>query len=396
MTDITGCRPLDGVTVLDLSWHLAGPYCTMALADLGARVIKIERPGANGGYDPGGVARFEFQGDDVHYIALNRNKESIILDLKSEEGKQVFLSLVRQADVVFNNFRPGTMKKLGLDFEALKAVNDRIVYASLSAFGATGPDTDRPGVDLVIQAESAGMSMTGHKGQTPVRAGIPIADLAGGMWSAMAILAALRERDALGTGAREIDMSLFDAHLAMIPYFTGYLTTNGFVPGPQGSGGHSPTYGAFETADGKYVVLAVIDQKPWKLLVEALESPHLLEDERFANAAARIAHTPELQKIVQDILITRPRPEWIAKFRALGIPSGSVNDLREALDHPQVAARHMLVDIPYVGGGTLQLLGTPIKMTGFEPTFASPPRIGQDTERVIAECTAGADGGSAR
>ncbi|MEE2059009.1 CaiB/BaiF CoA transferase family protein [Rhodococcus artemisiae] len=386
----TARRPLEGITVLDLSWHLAGPYCTMALADLGARVIKIERPGANGGYDPGGVARFEFQGDDVHYIALNRNKESIILDLKSEEGREVFFHMVAQADVVFNNFRPGTMQKLGLDFETVKTANDKIIYASLSAFGATGPDTTRPGVDLVIQAESAGMSMTGYKDGPPARAGLPIADLAGGMWSAMAILAAIRERDAFGTGAREIDMSLFDSHLSMIPYFSAYLTTNGFVPGPQGSGGHSPTYGAFETADGSWLVLAVIDQKPWNLLCEALEAPQLLEDPRFASAGTRIEHTEDLRKAVQEILLTKPRAEWMTKFRGLGVPSGSVNDLREALDHPQVAARDMLVDVPYVGGGTVKLLGNPVNMSGFEKTFASPPRIGQDTDRIIAEFTTGA------
>ncbi|PQP23546.1 CaiB/BaiF CoA transferase family protein [Rhodococcus opacus] len=387
MTD-TKHRPLDGVTVLDLSWHLAGPYCTMALADLGARVIKIERPGSHGGYDPGGVARFQFQGDDVHYIALNRNKESMVLDLKTEEGLNVFRAMVKQADVVFNNFRPGTMQKLGLDFESLKAINDRIIYASLSAFGNTGPDRDRPGVDLVVQAECAGMSMTGHKGGPPARAGIPIADLAGGMWSAMAILAAIRERDAFGTGAREIDMSLFDSHFAMIPYFTAYLTTNDFVPGPQGSGGHSPTYGAFETADGTWLILAVIDQKPWTLLCEALEAPHLFADPRFANAASRIEHTDDLQKIVQEILLKKPRAEWMAKFRDLGIPAGSVNNLREAMAHPQVAARNMMVDVPYVGGDTVSLLGNPIKMSGFEQTFASPPRIGQDTERITAEFTA--------
>lgn len=374
--------PLSGVTVLDLSWHLAGPYCSMILADLGARVIKIERPDANGGYDPGGVARFQFQGEDVHYIALNRNKESIVLDLKDPEGRAAFLELVKQADVVFNNFRPGTMQRLGLDFESLKAVNPKIIYASLSAFGANGPQSSRPGVDLVIQAESGGMSMTGEKGRPPVRAGIPVADLAGGMWTAISILAALRDREA---GAREIDMSLFDAHLALIPYFTAYLTTNGFVPGPQGSGGHSPTYGAFRTKDGKHVVLAVIDQKPWMDLCKALEAPELLEDPRFATAKLRIDNTDVLQPLVQAIIEKRPTDEWMKRFMAHKLPAGQVNDLREALAHPQVQAREMLVDIDYVLGGQVKLLGTPVKMSGYKPVFRSPPVIGQDTDRVLAE-----------
>ena len=377
--------PLEGVTVLDLSWHLAGPYCAMILADLGARVIKIERPGANGGYDPGGVARFEYRGEDVHYIALNRNKQSIVLDLKDPVGRDSFLKLVSRSDVVFNNFRPGTMQRLGLTFADLKNVNPNIIFASLSAFGASGPESDRPGVDLVIQAESAGMSMTGEPGQPPVRAGLPIADLAGGMWTAIAILAALRDRDQNGAGAREIDMSLFDAHLSMIPYFSAYYTINGFIPGPQGSGGHSPTYGAFQASDGCYIALAVIDQKPWKLLCEAMDAPELLEDERFTTAKLRIDHTEELRQLVADIIAKRTADEWMERFRDRGLPAGRVNNLAETLGKPLVKERKMLVDVEHVLGGTIQLLGTPIHMSGFEPKFVSPPLIGQDTDEVLAE-----------
>jgi crotonobetainyl-CoA:carnitine CoA-transferase CaiB-like acyl-CoA transferase len=377
--------PLSEVTVLDLSWHLAGPFCSMILADLGARVIKIERPDAHGGYDPGGIARFQYRGEDVHYISLNRNKESVVLDLKKPADHAAFMTMVRQSDVVFNNFRPGAMKRLGLTLDALQAVNPRIILASLSAFGANGPHSHRPGVDLVIQAESGGMSMTGERGRPPVRAGIPVADLAGGMWSAIAILAALRDRDQNGASAREIDMSLFDAHLSLIPYFTAYLTTNGFVPGPQGSGGHSPSYGAFQASDGKYVVVAVIDQKPWIALCKAMEAPELLDDPRFASAKTRIEHTEELQPLIQQLIGRKTAAEWIARFEKHKLPAGQVNDLREALEHPQVAARNMLVTIDHVLGGQVRLLGTPVKMTGYEPTFGSPPRIGQDTERVLAE-----------
>ncbi|GAA2116257.1 CaiB/BaiF CoA transferase family protein [Actinomadura alba] len=383
--DRTTPLPLQGVTVLDLSWHLAGPYCSMILADLGARVIKVERPGANGGYDPGGVARHQYKGEDVHYIALNRNKRSIILDLKDPEDHAAFLTMVGKSDVVFNNFRPGTMDRLGLGFDALRAANPSIIFASLSAFGNTGPERMRPGVDLVVQAESAGMSMTGEPGQPPVRAGLPIADLAGGMWTAIAILAALRDRDQNGGGAKEIDTSLFDSHLAMIPYFTAYHTINGFTPGPQGSGGHSPTYGAFRTSDDRYVALAVIDQKPWKLLCEALETPELLADERFANAKSRIDHTPELRALVQKVVEKRTADEWMQRFLELGVPAGRVNELGETLQKPQVKARGMLVDIEHVLGGTIQLLGTPVHMTGYQPTFVSPPLIGQHTDEVLKE-----------
>jgi CoA:oxalate CoA-transferase len=378
-------RPLEGLTVLDLSWHLAGPFCTLVLGDLGARIIKVERPGSLGGYDPGGVARHKFQGEDVHYIALNRNKESIVLDLKDPVDHAAFLQLARRADVVFNNFRPGTMQKLGLGFEALKAVNSRIVLANLSAFGATGPDKDRPGVDLVIQAESGGMSMTGEPGRPPVRAGIPIADIAGGMWTAISIMAAIRDREQHGAGAREIDISLFDAHLSFIPYFTAYLTTNGHVPGPQGSGGHSPSYAAFRTKDDKHIVLAVIDQKPWLALCEALEAPHLIQDLRFASAKLRIENGLELTPLLAEIIAQRPADEWVKRLKAHKLPAGKVNDLRETLEHPQVGARDMLVDIDYVKGGVLKLVGTPVKMTGFEPKYVSPPLIGQHTDQVLAE-----------
>lgn len=385
MTDGLYKRPLESITVLDLSWHLAGPFCTLVLGDLGARIIKVERPGSLGGYDPGGVARHQFQGEDVHYIALNRNKESIALDLKDPGQRADFLELVKHADVVFNNFRPGTMQKLGLGFETLKDVNPNVIMANLSAFGATGPDRDRPGVDLVIQAESGGMSMTGEPGRPPVRAGIPVADLAGGMWSAIAIIAAIRGREQHGASAREIDVSLFDAHLSFIPYFAAYLTTNGFVPGPQGSGGHSPSYAAFQAQDGKYLVLAVIDQKPWTALCEALEAPHLFEDPRFASAKLRIDHSAELTPLIQEVISRRTADEWMARLRRHKLPAGKVNDLRETLNHPQVAARDMLVDVDYVKGGTLQLLGTPVKMTGYQPTFASPPLIGQHTDAILAE-----------
>lgn len=377
--------PLEGVTVLDLSWHLAGPYCTLVLGDLGARIIKIERPDAHGGYDPGGIARHQFMGEDVHYIALNRNKESMVLDLKKPGDHAAFLKMAKHADVVFNNFRPGTMRKLGLDFDRLKGINPRIIMANLSAFGATGPHRDRPGVDLVIQAESGGMSMTGEPGRPPVRAGIPVADLAGGMWTAISIMAALRDREQHGAPAREIDISLFDAHLSFIPYFAAYLTTNNFVPGPQGSGGHSPSYAAFETLDKKYVVIAVIDQKPWTVLCDALEAQHLFNDPRFASAKLRIDNGKELSPLLRDILATRTADEWMVRFAERKLPAGRVNDLREALAHPQVAARDMLVDIDYVKGGTLKLLGTPVKMTGYEPRFRSPPLIGQHTDQILAE-----------
>jgi CoA:oxalate CoA-transferase len=378
-------RPLDGITVIDLSWHLAGPYCTMILADLGARVIKVEAPGSLGGYDPGGIIRHMYRGEDLHYISVNRGKESLTLDLKDDVGRADFYRLVEQADVVFNNFRPGVTKRLQVDFDTLVQVNPRLIYAAVSSFGQTGPDALKPGVDLVLQAMSGGMSMTGHKDQTPVRAGIPIADLAGAMWSAIAILAAVIRRDNGWTEAQQVDTSLLDGQMAMLPYFAAYYLNNGFMAGPQGSGGHSPTYGAYRCQDDRYVVIAIIDQKPWTGLCEVLETPQWLDDARFASPALRIEHTAALTELLAARFAERPRADWLKRLEDAALPSGPINNLAEALDEPQVRARDMVVQVPHFLGGQVALVGSPIKLSGFAVDYRSPPSHGSDTAALREE-----------
>lgn len=377
--------PLAGMTVVDLSWHLAGPFCAMTLADLGARVIKIEQPGSKGGYDPGGIIRHLYADDDLHYIAVNRSKESLTLDLKDETGLADFYHLVERADVVFNNFRPGVVDRLKIDFDTLRKHNERLVYASLSAFGSTGPDKLRPGVDVVIQAMSGGMSMTGYPGERPARAGIPIADLAGGMWTALAIVSAVLRRANGYPEAQYIDMSLLDGQIALIPYFAAYYLNGGFLAGPQGSGGHSPTYGAFAGKDGRYLVVAVIDQAPWTKLCKAIGREDWLEDPRFASAAARIDHTEELSALLAEHFATAPAQKWVDLMREAGIPCGPVNNLAEALDEQQVRERDMVVDVPHLAGGQVQLVGTPIKMTGYTPRYGAPPQPGSDSAKLREE-----------
>jgi CoA:oxalate CoA-transferase len=378
-------RPLSGITVVDLSWHLAGPYSTMILADLGARVIKVEPPGSRGGYDPGGIIRHMYHGEDLHYISVNRSKESLTLDLKQEEGRADFYRLTSAADVVFNNFRPGVTKRLGVDFDTLVRYNPTLIYGSVSSFGLTGPDALKPGVDLVLQAMSGGMSMTGHPGSSPVRAGIPIADLAGAMWAALAVLGAIIRRQNGWDKPQQFDTSLLDGQLALFPYFAAYALNAGFVAGPQGSGGHSPTYGAFKCADGTYLVIAVIDQKPWLRLCRALDRLDWVDDARFLSPASRIEHTPELTGLLAERFADLPRAQWLQRLADNEISSGPVNDLAEALDEEQVRAREMVIQVPHLLGGQVELVASPIRMSDFQPEYRSPPTAGSDTEALAKE-----------
>jgi crotonobetainyl-CoA:carnitine CoA-transferase CaiB-like acyl-CoA transferase len=377
--------PLAGVTVIDLSWHLAGPYCTLILADLGATVIKVEAPGSHGGYDPGGFIRHHYKGQDAHYMALNRNKQSITLNLKSAEGQEIMSRLLGKADVLFNNFRAGVMDRLGLGYEAVKAINGSIVYVSLSAFGQDGPYRDRPGVDVVVQAISGGMSMTGMPGGPPVRAGIPIADIGGGMWAAIAIISALRGRDAGLIESTNLDLSLLDGQIAMIPYFSMYYFLDGSVPGPQGSGGHSPTYGAFECSDGRHVVIAVIDQKPWLKLCQALRHEEWSTDPRFETATIRAENQETLHALLGDVFSSRSSEEWLDRLREVGLAAGRVNRLDEALSDPQVAHRKMVTEIDHSLGGGLRFVDTAVHFNGFEGKSFSPPLIGEHTQQVLGE-----------
>ncbi|HMN70278.1 MAG TPA: CaiB/BaiF CoA-transferase family protein [Rhodoblastus sp.] len=375
--------PLAGVKIVDLSWHLAGPFCTLILADLGASVIKIEQPGSAAGYDPGGFIRHYYKGQDAHYMALNRNKKSVALNLKSKEGKAILHEMVREADVVFNNFRAGVMDRLGIGFEDLRKINPDIIFGSLTSFGKNGPYAARPGVDLVVQALSGGMSMTGEPGRPPVRAGIPLGDLSGGMWAAISILSALRARDQQGAGGREIDVSLLDGQIAMIPYFSAYYFLDGFIPGPQGSGGHSPTWSAYQCKGGRWMVIAVVDQKPWKKLCAALSRDDLLEDARFVTSHDRARNGKELAEIMAAEFARWTADEVAAKLERSDVPFAPVKRLDEALVDPQVQHRGMVVEIQHVLGDKLKFVGTPVRMSAFEPAYESPPLIGQHTSDLL-------------
>lgn len=377
-------RLLDGIRVLDLSRMLAGPYGSMLLADLGAEVLKIEEPG---GGDPmrGMGPPFLPDGESAYFLAVNRNKKSLALDLAKPEGREVFLDLVRHADVVWENFRPGVMARLGCDYPALAAVNPRIVACSISAYGQEGPYRDWPAFDLALQAMGGAMSLTGEPGRPPVRMGLPMGDLAGGMFGALAVTAALVRRQQTGRGAF-IDLSLLDCQVSLLTYLAQYYWADGRVPGPQGSGHTSVVpYQALATRDG-YLVVAVFAEKFWRGFCAAVERPEWEGDPRFATNLARVEHREELMAELEAIFGQRSTEEWLKRLQAEGVPATPIQSVDRVLEDPQVRLRQMVVEMAHPRLGRVPTLGTPIKVDGtMGLTVAPPPALGQHTEPVLRE-----------
>jgi CoA:oxalate CoA-transferase len=372
---------LSGFRILDLTWVLAGPYASLLLADLGAEVIKVEAP------DTGDKTRAlgpSAGALTAHFAALNRNKRSVALDLKSDAGRRVFYDLARRSDAVFTNFRPAVLERLELDYARVRAHAPSIVYCALSGYGATGPYRDRPAYDLVIQALSGGMSLTGEPGGVALRTGIPFGDLAGGTVAALGLAAALARRAVSGEGAY-VDVALLDVQISLLSYIAAYYWADGGVPGPVGSGHPAIVpYGAYQTRDGA-LVLAIFGEKFWALLCEALERPDLAADPRFATNADRVAHRGELEPLLGEWLRQRTTADWLVRLEALGIPAAPVNRVDQALADPQVLSRGMVRDQAHPLLGPLRYLGNPIKTDddvaadGGRPA----PLLGQDTADVL-------------
>ena len=377
-------RLLDGVRVLDLSRMLAGPYGSMLLADLGAEVLKVEEP--DGG-DPMRTMGPPFlpDGESAYFLAVNRNKKSLALDLTRPEGREVFLELVRHADVVWENFRPGVMARLGCDYPTLAAVNPRIVACSISAYGQGGPYRDWPAFDLALQAMGGAMSLTGEPGRPPVRMGLPMGDLAGGMFGALAVAAALVRRQQTGRGAF-IDLSLLDCQVSLLTYLAQYYWTDGRVPGPQGSGHASVVpYQALATRDG-YLVVAVFAEKFWRGFCAAVERPEWEGDARFATNRARVEHREALMAELQTVFRQRSTDEWLKRLQAEGVPAAPIQSVDRVLEDPQVRLRQMVVDMEHPRLGRVPTLGSPIKVDGaMDIPVAPPPALGEHTEAVLRE-----------
>ena len=385
MTDHTETPgPLAGIRILDLTWVLAGPYAAMILCDLGAEVVKVERP------PHGDVARTTgpfVNNESMYFQSVNRGKRSISIDLRSDAGRDIFLQLVDQADVVMENFTPGVMDKLGIGPDALLERNPRLVFASTSGFGQTGPWRDRPALDIIVQGMGGVMSITGYPDEPPARPGTSIGDICGGLYTAIGILAALRERDHSGAG-QSVDISMLDCQIAILENAVARYFTTGTEPGPLGTRHPSATpFQAFPTADGWMVVALSwgIDSQ-WELFCAELGLPALVGDDRFDTSFKRTENHAELEPVLFEASRKQPTDHWVEALSQYGIPIGPLNTIGQAVSQEQILAREMIttVEHPIAGDVTmaaspLKLSRTPARVRGYGPQF------GQDTAQVLEE-----------
>jgi CoA:oxalate CoA-transferase len=370
--------PLSGITIVDLSRILAGPYCTLLLAELGARVIKVEAP--NGGDDARQYGPFT-NGKSTYFASVNRGKESIALDLKSAGDQEIFERLLDKADAVVENFRPGTMERLGYGWDTLHPRYPRLIYAAASGFGHTGPYSHYPSYDMVVQGLGGIMSITGHPGMPLTRIGTSIGDLAGGLYTTIALNAALLHRERTGE-ATKVDVALFDCQLALLENAIMRYTTSGEIPGPMGARHPSITpFEAFSTKDGNLIIAAGNDGL-WVKLTEALGHPELAQNPDYKTNPLRNQRQPQLKEELDRILSTDTTEHWIAVLEAAGIPCGPVNNVAQALAHPQTAARNMLVEVDDPTTGPLSLAGNPMKFSAFDDPATRPPSPDLDADRA--------------
>jgi crotonobetainyl-CoA:carnitine CoA-transferase CaiB-like acyl-CoA transferase len=376
--------PLAGVRVLDVSQVMAGPYCCMLLADLGADVIKIEPPGT--GDQTRGAMGFKMKGSDsMGFLNMNRNKRSVTLNLKTQAGREIFFRLVKTADILVENYRPGVMKKLGIDYPVLKEINPSLVYASISGFGQTGPWADRPGFDLMAQAMSGVMSVTGYPDGPPVKAGVPVADIGCALFAVYGILSAYIGKTKSGEG-QFIDASLFDSALAFSIWDTAQYWGTGVEPYKLGTANHmSAPYQAMKASDG-YFVMGATNQKLWKLLCNTIDRNELHEDVRFKTNPLRLANRIELVAELEKTFILKTSVEWVDLLLAVGIPAGPINTYPQAFDSDHGKHRQMRMEIDHPIEGKVPNIGYAVKLNGTpQQVTRHPPLLGEHTNELLAE-----------
>lgn len=375
--------PLEDVKILDLSHALAGPFCSTMLGDFGAQVVKVEVPGA-GDISRGWGPPF-YKTETAYFVSLHRNKKSIEIDLKHEAGKELFFRLVEQFDVVLENFRVGTLDKLGLSYEKACARNPGIIYCSVSGFGQSGPYRDRAALDLIVQAESGMISITGEPGSRGVRNGVSIADMVAGMWAAFGIMNALRVKEKTGQG-QYVDVSMLEGQLGLLQGTIGAYMADGEVPEPMGTAYKALLpYQTFRTAS-KDLALAVGSDKLWRLFCPVLGLEDMMDDPRYATNAARVQNRASLIARLQEVFVTKTYETWEALLLAHGIPVGAINTIDQVVQHPQVQARGMIVENDHPVAGTVKLVGVPVKLSATPGSIREPaPLLGQHTDAVLRD-----------
>ncbi|HEY6101941.1 MAG TPA: CoA transferase [bacterium] len=376
-------RPLDDLLVVDLTRALAGPYCTLMLADMGARVVKIETP--DGGDDTRGWGPPFVGGESSYFLGINRNKESLTLNLKRPAGQTVFRRLVQRADVLVENFRPGTMARLGFGYDAVRLINPRLVYAAISGFGQDGPYRERVAYDLILQGMGGLMGTTGAEGGSPVKVGVAVTDIAAGMFAAYGILLALRARERTGRG-QLVDASMLDSQVAWMTYQAGYYFATGENPKRLGSAHPSLVpYQAFRTSDG-YVNVAVGSEGIWARFVQVIGAPELAEDPRFRTNPERVGHRDALLPLLEPIFERKSTAEWSAALEAAGVPAGPIYLLSDLFSDPQVRHRDLVVEMSHPKAGRIKQTGVPIKLSDTPGGLvAPPPLLGEHTDRILTE-----------
>ena len=376
--------PLEGIRILDLSWILSGPFATMILSDLGAEVIKVERPGS------GDLARGNgpfIDGESSYFISLNRGKKSLTLDLQTPQGKEVFLKLVKKADVVVENFVPGTMKRLGLDYEVVKKQNPKIIYASVSGFGQTGPFAQTRALDIIIQAMGGMMSITGEPDGPPLKPGASLGDITAGLFTVIGITSALFEREKSGKG-QVLDISMLDCQLAVLENaFARYFAT-GEVP--QRLGTRHPVFTPFQTFEtsNSQIALAIVGgtRNQWPLFCAAIGHLELMDDARYQTGESRTQHYDKLEPVLNQAMKTKTTDQWLKELSELGIPCGPINNIAQAASHPQVKAREMITEVPHPRLGKVKLINSPIKLSRTPASVKkASPDLGQDTRGILSK-----------
>jgi crotonobetainyl-CoA:carnitine CoA-transferase CaiB-like acyl-CoA transferase len=382
--------PLGHIRVLDVSAVMAGPFCGMLLGDMGADVIKVEPPGS------GDLTRrsmgFKLKGSDsLGFINMNRNKRSIVLNLKTEAGRGVFYQLVRTADVLIENYRPGAAARLGIDYATLRAINPRIIYASISGFGQTGPWSQRPGFDLIAQAMGGIMSITGNPDGPPAKSGVPVADIGCALFAIYAILSAYISRLETGEG-QYIDASLFEAAIAFAVWDISEFWGTGKVPQKLGTANRmSAPYQAVRASDG-YFVMGANSDKLWRSLCELIQRPDLLKDPRFASIADRLANRLTLIEELEKTFVTQPAQNWVEQMLAAGIPAGPIYNYAEALENEHARHRNIVMELDHPVEGKVRSIGFPVKLSGTpQQVRLPPPLLGEHTEEILSELGLGPD-----